>query len=131
MKKLIEKYGSLIREMFLYGVFGLTSACMDALSFKLLQQTALPMLLSNFISVNIGITVSFFLNTFLNFKKKDNIDKRALRFWAVGYIGLLLSTGFMWVGVTVLNKPEMIVKVISIVFVAAVQYCLNKFITFK
>ena len=71
----MDSVKKLIREMFLYGIFGLFSASMDTLSFFLLSKTSIPLLLSNFISVNIGITISFFLNTYLNFKKKDEVGK--------------------------------------------------------
>ena len=118
----MDSVKKLIREMFLYGIFGLFSASMDTLSFFLLSKTSIPLLLSNFISVNIGITISFFLNTYLNFKKKDEVGKRAIKFFSVGYIGLILSMLIMWVGVDVLNQKQMLVKIGSVVFVAAVQY---------
>ena len=127
----MDSVKKLIREMFLYGIFGLFSASMDTLSFFLLSKTSIPLLLSNFISVNIGITISFFLNTYLNFKKKDEVGKRAIKFFGVGYIGLILSMLIMWVGVDVLNQKQMLVKIGSVVFVAAVQYLLNKFVTYK
>lgn len=37
----------------------------------------------------------------------------------------------MWIGVDVLNQKQMLVKIGSVVFVAAVQYLLNKFVTYK
>lgn len=128
---MLEKFAKLFREMFLYGIFGLFSASMDTLSFWLISKTNMPVLISNFISVNIGITISFFLNSFLNFKKTDSLGKRALKFYGVGYIGLLLSTIIMWVGVEMMKVPKMYVKVFSVIIVAAVQYLANKFFTFK
>ena len=67
----------------------------------------------------------------MNFKKKDEVGKRAIKFFGVGYIGLILSMLIMWVGVDVLNQKQMLVKIGSVVFVAAVQYLLNKFVTYK
>lgn len=128
---LIRKYKSLIREMFLYGVFGLISAGIDTLSFWGLSYTQMPVLGANFISVNIGITVSFFLNTFVNFRKSTRLCKRAAKFYGVGYIGLALSTVIMFLGVTVMARNEMLVKVISVIVAAAVQYLLNKFVTYR
>lgn len=131
MISIFVKHKKLIRELFLYGVFGLFSASMDTLSFYYFQKTSLPLLVSNFASVNIGICISFLLNTFINFKKVDNVSKRAIRFWTIGYIGLLLSTLFMWIGISVIDGNKMGVKICSVVVVAMVQYFLNKSITYK
>ena len=131
MTDLIKKYKPLIREMFLYGVFGMTSAGIDTLSFWGLSYTAMPVLVANFISVNLGITVSFFLNTFVNFRKSSELGKRALKFYGVGYIGLALSTVIMFAGVTVMGQNEMLVKIISVFVAAAIQYLLNKFVTYR
>jgi len=130
MLNLIDKHKNLLKEMILYGIIGVISSTMDAVSFYLFRQISIPILLSNFISTNIGITISFFLNTFLNFKKKDNLLKRAISFYIVGYFGLLLSTLILYIFTKVYTFDEMIVKIISIIFVAMVQYVLNKFVTF-
>lgn len=131
LKGMLDEYKGLIKEMFLYGIFGLFSASMDTLSFMLLSGIGLSMLAANFISVNIGITISFLLNTYLNFKRTDSIWKRALSFYGVGYVGLLLSTGIMWFGVSIMKQKEMYVKIISVIVVAGFQYITNKYVTYK
>lgn len=131
MLKLFNKYKRLLREMMLYGVIGLFSASMDTLSFYLLRKAGIPLLVSNFLGVNIGIGISFFLNTYLNFKKTTELKRRAIKFFSVGYCGLVLSFIIMEVGVQQMKMQELLVKVISVVIVAAVQYLLNKFITFR
>lgn len=125
------KYRELFREMFLYGMIGAFSASMDTISFILFEKAGLSLLAANFISVNIGIGLSFFLNTYLNFKKADRISKRAVSFFSVGYAGLLLSMGIMWTGVHVAGMDKLTVKILSVIIAAAVQYVLNKFVTFK
>lgn len=129
IKNLIKKY-PIIREMFLYGIIGGTSSMIDAILFVLLRKIGLHIYLSNFISINVGITISFVLNTFFNFKKKDNIKKRAFSFFSIGYVGLLISLLIMYVFVTKMHCNEVIVKLFSIVFVAMVQFVLNKLITY-
>lgn len=128
---MLEKIKKMFREMFLYGIFGVFSASMDTLSFYLLSKTTIPMIVVNFISVNIGITISFLLNSFINFRKTDKLKLRALRFYGVGYVGLLLSTLILWVGIEQLSFDKMGVKIFSVIFVAVIQYLANKFITFK
>ncbi len=125
-----KTHKTLIRQIVLYGIIGLTSATLDSVLFILFRHLGINLFLANFISINCGITLSFLLNTFINFKVKTNIVKRAVSFFGVGYIGLLLSMAIMFVFVTKLGYPEIIVKIISVFFVAAVQFCLNKFITF-
>ncbi len=126
---LLKKY-PIIKEILLYGIIGATSAALDAISFTLLRNVNLNFYLANFISINLGITLSFFLNTYFNFKKKDKVVKRAARFYFVGYIGLVLSMVIMHVFVKMMGFDETIVKLLSIVFVAVTQFILNKIFTF-
>ena len=129
--KFINKYKKLIREMVLYGIIGVISSSTDALTFYIFIKLSIPMLLSNFISTNIGITISFLLNSFINFKKTDKLLKRAISFYMVGYFGLLLSTVILYIFVEKLGFNEMLVKIVSIVLVAIIQYILNKFLTYR
>lgn len=125
------KYYSLIREIFLYGVIGVISAASDSsLYYVLTRFGRLNVLVANFISVNVGITISFLLNTYVNFRKTSKIKKRAISFYSVGYAGLGLSTFLLWVGVHYLNLNDFVVKIASIFIVAAFQYVLNKFVTY-
>ncbi|MDP4093076.1 MAG: GtrA family protein [Bacillota bacterium] len=131
IKKIIIIRLPLIREMFLYGIFGAMSAGLDSLSFIGLRHLHVWLYAANFISINLGITLSFFLNTYLNFKKTDNLGKRAISFYSVGYSGLLLSMGILYIGTSWLNIHEIVVKLFSVVIVAAFQFVLNKLITFR
>ena len=129
INKTIKKY-PIIKEMFLYGLIGGTSALLDALLFIVLRKIGLQIYVSNFISINAGIALSFVLNTYFNFKKTDNLKKRAVSFFSVGYIGLLLSFLILYIFVTKMNFNEVVIKLFSIVFVAAVQFVLNKLFTY-
>lgn len=126
------KFGKLFREMFLYGIIGLFSATMDTLSFMLLSKFAnVPVMLANFFGVNLGIFISFFLNTYINFRKTDELRKRAIKFFSIGYLGLLVSTAIMYVGINLIKIEQLYVKILSVIIVAIIQYILNKFITFN
>lgn len=124
------KSKKLIREILLYGVIGGFSASTDAIVFYLLSQR-INMYASNFVSINIGITLSFLLNMYMNFRVCDRIPQRAFSFFTVGYLGLFLSMIILYVGVELVNIPKMDVKLLSVFIVAAVQFTLNKLITFK
>lgn len=124
------KHKSLIREISLYGVIGGIAASTDGIVFYFLSQW-LNMYVSNFVSINLGITISFLLNMYVNFKVQDRVTQRACCFFTVGYAGLTLSMIILYIGVEVANLPKMDVKILSVFFVAAVQFTLNKLITFK
>ncbi len=121
----------LIRQIVLYGLIGGGSASLDLAIFTFLYETAgVNELLANVISVHCGIAVSFILNSQYNFKKTDKILFRGLSFYCTGLFGLSLSGGLIWLAGR-MAWPILETKVISIFIVAAVQFVLNKFISFR
>ena len=87
--------------------------------------------IANFLSVSFGIINNFFLNRHFNFKVQDRMAARLASFYAVGMLGWALSAALLWLFVTCFSMNSLIAKLGTIVFVTAVQFCLNKFITFK
>ncbi|MDR0412128.1 MAG: GtrA family protein [Treponema sp.] len=126
----MQKYIPLLRQVVLYGVFGCFSALVDILLFSLLS-SFLNVTPANIISVHCGILCSFLLNTFFTFKVKNKMRRRIVIFFCVGYFGLLLSMLILWLGVEKLGVDKMRVKIVSVFIVAAVQFLLNKFITYR
>lgn len=125
------KNKKLLKEIMLYCIIGGTSSIIDSVVYYILTRSVtFDEFLSNFISVNIGITISFLLNTFINFKKSDKLFKRAVSFYTVGYFGLGLSMLILYIGVHSLEMNDMIVKLGSIFIVAAFQFVLNKLVTY-
>lgn len=121
----------LIKEIFVYGVIGGISAGLDSILFAIISTIGVNLYIANFISVNIGIITSFILNTYFNFKIKDNIRKRLIRFFAVGYVGMSISTLMLYIGKEMWEMDEILVKLISVVIVAIIQFILNKLITYR
>ena len=131
MKSLLHKYGPLLKEMFLYGIIGLTSSGIDTLLFHLLtSKVGIYSLYANIFSVIVGICISFTLNLFFNFKTKDHIARRFASFFMVGMFGLLLSEGILALGEHQ-SWNMLLTKSASVVIVAIIQYVLNKFISFR
>ena len=121
----------LIRQIILYGIIGGCSALLDFLVFTLFyKQFGMNEYLANGISVHAGIAMSFILNRKYNFKKTDRVLFRAFSFYLTGLFGLALSQGILWFG-NVLLVPVVLVKFVSIFLVAAVQFIINKLITFN
>lgn len=154
IKELFEKR-PILREIFLYGLIGGTSAGLDFILTIVLTHIGVNALIANVIGVVSGITLSFFLNTFYNFRQTDKLLQRALKFYGVGILGMLLSNvilvlGGIWFGykqaveffgITLIEAPVSVpegldinfiaVKFVSVFIVAAFQYVLNKFITYR
>ena len=70
-----------IKHFVMYVLIGIVAVGSDNVIFNYLRNFNLSMYVSNFISVNCGLTVSFICNTFINFKKADNLVKRRILFY--------------------------------------------------
>jgi len=79
--------------------------------------------------MHVGMLISFTLNTFVNFKKANKLFMRFLCFYSIILVGIGISTIILKFGTAL--APVTYVKIFSMVFVAAIQFVLNKFITFK
>jgi len=119
------------KQIISYGLIGLFCASLDASIFYILRKNALNIYLANFISVNVGIITSFWLNRHFTFKVKNYISRRIIKFFCVDYCGLGLSMLIMFIGTSKLEQKDIYVKIVSIFFVAVFQFTLNKFVTFK
>ena len=110
-----------IKHFVMYVLIGIVAVGSDNVIFNYLRNFNLSMYVSNFISVNCGLTVSFICNTFINFKKADNLVKRG------GYISMV----FLHYGVIFINISESLTKLISTAISGLMQFTLNKVITFR
>lgn len=128
----LRKQEILLRQMLLYGLIGGLSSCIDSGAYYILTRLySLNEFSANFVSVNIGITISFILNTFYNFKMTSRLGRRAISFYSVGYMGLILSTFILYFGIHVIEINDLLVKIVSVFLVALFQFVLNKLITYK
>ena len=126
-----KKVFYLFKQLFLYGIIGAFSSGIDAILFHfLVYRVNIYSIIANIFSVLVGILISFFLNLNFNFKVKDRVFVRFLSFFAVGVLGLLLSTGIIALGEK-LDWDIFITKIESIFIVAMVQFILNKLISFR
>ncbi len=120
------------RHVILYGLIGGFSAMLDFLVYAFLTSMfEINYLVSNTISVNVGILTSFFLNRQYNFKIKDRKKTRFFSFYIIGLGGLLFSSLLLKVLVEHMHMNEILSKLVTVFIVAGIQFLLNKFITFK
>ena len=134
IKKLLTIYRSnpIWRQLLLYALIGGTCAMIDFGIFSLCNHfLALDPLVANIIGCVIGMLCFFFLNYYINFKANSHFLRRLLSFLTVGSIGLLFSELIMHIGANMIELNEYLVKFLSVFLVAALQFLLNKFITFK
>lgn len=120
------------RNLVLYGVIGCFTSVLDFFVFTVLTRyVGVYYLLSNCISVLVGITTSFCLNRAYNFKVKDKTFRRFSSFLIVGLCGLVLSNIILWVGIDKIQWNSSLIKLLSIVLVVFFQFLLNKHVTFR
>lgn len=121
-----------IRNLILYGIIGSFTAFLDfCVFFMLTQYVGIHYMISNCISVLVGITTSFLLNRAYNFKVRDKVKLRFFIFLTVGICGLCLSNGILYVCIDIFDIEDPISKLVSILPVVLLQFIINKFITFR
>lgn len=126
--KLWHKYRSFI----IYCMIGATGAILDSATFfALTHYLHFETFIANPISATVGITNNFFLNAFFNFKTTDKLHHRYVKFFAVGVIGIIVGTAYIYLLHDIFGLNLVAVKLSSIVIVAILQYGLNKRFSFS
>lgn len=114
-----------------YVAIGALASSTDGVLYVALTRAfAIQPLAANFLSVNVGITVSFFLNSFFNFRKPNNLGRRALSFYGVCYVGMGISMAILYIGNHRYGLPDIPVKAASVAVAGCVQFTFNKLVTF-
>lgn len=118
-----------MRVMIIYGLIGLSCAALEYFLFIHFNESGFGLLSSNTFAILIAICCSFLANTFLNFKRYDNLDRRGVKFLLVSLSGLLLSNFLVYHLIPIFNIQFS--KIISIPPVALLQFFINKIWTFR
>ena len=103
----------------------------DNLFFKIIFDAKFNYLASNIISVHLGIVTSFCCNIKFNYKIKSNLNSRFASFYLVSFIGLLVSSIFLFLFINYLQFNPIYSKIVSSSIAAILQYLLNTFFSFK
>ncbi|WKZ24282.1 MAG: GtrA family protein [Candidatus Dojkabacteria bacterium] len=136
------------KRFILYISIGFTGLTLDIISFIIMVRwLGMNEFIANTISMSIGITNNFFLNAFLNFKRTDRLLLRYVSFYSVGLVGIAVGNLFLWIFMiwlgayvhqilVLISQPIALyqlelVKGGSIVFIAVMQYFLNKHFSFR
>ena len=120
------------KQLVLYCAIGATGATLDFLGYAILTRVVgFHYQLANVLSVSFGFINNFFWNCYFNFKTKDKVLRRLASFYSVGMFGWALSAACLWLFIEVMELNSLVAKLGTIFLVTGVQFCLNKFITFR
>ena len=115
------------RSFVLYSVIGCSGVLLDLLVFLVLYNVfGMHEQLATAISTTLGIVNNFLLNSFFNFRVRDGMLRRFLRFYAVGIVGIGITAALLGVFSTWLGVDPNIVKVVALPVVVAFQFTMNR-----
>jgi putative flippase GtrA len=120
------------KSFIVYCLIGLSGVTLDYLSFVLfVNWFSVNYQIANAISTSLGIINNFFLNTHFNFKTRDRLFARFISFYSIGLLGLLVSAGILYFGVSKLNFSPNYTKIFTLFVVVVLQYNLNRLVSFR
>ncbi len=91
----------------------------------------LDILISNIISSTLAIINNFLLNSYFTFKVTDKKLKRFASFAGIAIVGMVISSILLTLFIGVMKMDDILSKIFAICIVAAIQFGINKFITFR
>lgn len=120
------------RQLIIYGIIGVIGLFVDFGVYWLeVYQLGIQVELANFISSSCGLINNFLWNSFLNFKVRDHLIRRFIKYYVVGQITTLFTTVCLYVFVTLLGQNKMVVKMIATLVATMLQFGVNKKFTFN
>lgn len=125
-----------LREIISYGLIGFSVTCLNfALYYLLSRYTPLHYELANIIAFIIANIYAFFANKLFVFRSPSlaphTLIPEALGFSAERGLACILDLLIMFVGVSLLSIPDMLVKAGSSVTVIILNYIISKYVIFK
>lgn len=134
MKKLINKYGEVIR----YLIIGVLTTVVSLATYYLCVHTilnasnAIELQIANIISWVVSVTFAFFTNRSYVFKSKNtNVGKEAIDFYISRIATLLIDMSLMFVFVTLLHCNDTITKLIVQFIIIVLNYIFSRIFVFK
>ena len=120
-----------MKQFLLYCVFGALGVSSDFAIFYMLNSAEAGYQFANLSGYGSGTHVSFFLNRAFNFDVKDKTAIRFTSFCAIAGLGYAASAMMLWYFVEKLGLDSNIAKLLTLPVVVALQFTLNKLITFR
>jgi putative flippase GtrA len=124
--KLLMGHGGLIPYIFIGGI----ALLVELGSFFALAKFDSPVVFGNFAAMTLGMFTSFGLNCRYNFKVNDRLMARFASFAAVTALSYILSTLLLVALIDGVGFAAFAAKVVTLPVVLAVQFTLNRRLTF-
>lgn len=137
MNKQSEKkgYSGNAKEILRYLMVGVTTTIINTFAYHMLaRRLGIYYLTSTILAWIVAVVFAFFANKFLVFRQKDTRLNVMIREF-ISFIMARLATGgldvaVMWLGVSILNQNDLMIKIISNMIVIVLNYILGKFFVF-
>ncbi|USG02942.1 GtrA family protein [Latilactobacillus sakei] len=129
IQNLIHKYW----EQLMYLVFGVLTTAVNMVVFYLLDQyTGMYYLLSNTVAWFLSVLFAFFTNKTWVFQSKyttfRDFSREIASFFFFRGISYIMDTAIMFVGISMLHGPNMVVKIIDQFMIILANYIFSKWI---
>ncbi|WP_251717612.1 GtrA family protein [Lactobacillus agrestimuris] len=119
------------RQLVKYVLIGVLGLVVDFGIYTLLTFFNMNVEIANIISSTCGIINNFFWNSYTNFKVHNHLLLRFISYFLVGQITTVFTTASLFIFVTKLGYPHLIVKVAATFVATMIQFVINKVITFR
>ena len=114
-----------------YVLIGFLGLIVDFGVYTILTHFKMNVELANVISSTCGIINNFLWNSYTNFKVHDRLLLRFISYFLVGQITTVFTTGSLFIFVTKLGFPHLVVKIVATFVAVLIQFVINKVITFR
>lgn len=114
-----------------YVLIGVLGIVVDFGIYTILTHLKMNVEIANIISSTCGIINNFLWNYYTNFKVHDRMILRFISYFIVGQITTVFTTVSLFIFVTKLGYPHLIVKAIATFVATLIQFVINKVVTFR
>lgn len=114
-----------------YVLIGVLGLVIDFGAYTILTYFKVNVEVANIISSTCGIINNFFWNSYINFKVHNRLLLRFISYFLVGQITTVFTTVSLFIFVTKLGFPHLIVKAVATFIATLIQFMINKVITFR
>ena len=114
-----------------YVLIGALGLVVDFGIYTILTHFKMNVEIANIISSACGIINNFLWNSYTNFKVHDRMILRFISYFIVGQITTVFTTVSLFIFVTKLGYPHLIVKIVATFVATLIQFVINKVVTFR
>lgn len=114
-----------------YVLIGVLGLVVDFGIYTILTHFKMNVEIANIISSTCGIINNFLWNSYTNFKVHDRMILRFISYFIVGQITTVFTTVSLFIFVTKLGYPHLIVKIVATFVATLIQFIINKVVTFR